>query len=205
MCHLGHRAVPRNERSLSTVNDHRASRRRGRRWCSVSGHGLDEAIGRGVDLYVIVGAGLDTFALRRPELLKRFRVLRARSTRYAGGETPPLRGTWAGVPPGFTSCPSTSRRRASAPPSRAVHSIRRPRRSSAGSASPVIWNATPCSRPCVPGSSPHLRDPTSLRTGTDFTAGPSRHALGWALRGGLRHRRGGLERPPDFTQGAGYT
>ncbi len=35
---------------------------------------LDEAIGRGVDQYVILGAGLDTFALRRPELLKRVQV-----------------------------------------------------------------------------------------------------------------------------------
>jgi methyltransferase (TIGR00027 family) len=35
---------------------------------------LSEAIGRGISQYVIVGAGLDTFALRRPDLRNRLQV-----------------------------------------------------------------------------------------------------------------------------------
>jgi methyltransferase (TIGR00027 family) len=35
---------------------------------------LDAAVSSGVDQYVILGAGLDTFALRRPDLLARIRV-----------------------------------------------------------------------------------------------------------------------------------
>lgn len=41
---------------------------------AVSEQRLGEAIARGVDQYVIVGAGMDTFAFREPELGKRVRV-----------------------------------------------------------------------------------------------------------------------------------
>jgi methyltransferase (TIGR00027 family) len=35
---------------------------------------VDERVGRGVDQYVLLGAGIDTFALRRPELASHLRV-----------------------------------------------------------------------------------------------------------------------------------
>jgi len=41
---------------------------------AISEQRLKEAIARGVDQYVIVGAGMDTFALREPELCERVRV-----------------------------------------------------------------------------------------------------------------------------------
>ncbi len=170
MCHLGHRAVPRNEQSLSTVNDHRSPRRRGRRWCSVSRHGLDQAIGRGVDQYVIVAAGLDTFALRRPELLKSvsgFFELDQPATQ--AGKRRRFAELEAAVPPGFTSCRPTSRRRAQRRARARFIRSEGPgtlqlarRRLLSGARRPAPDHASPA---LEPGSS----DPTSLRTGTDFT------------------------------------
>jgi Leucine carboxyl methyltransferase len=50
---------------------------------------LSDAISKGISQYVIIGAGLDTFALRRPDLQNRLRVLRNRSPLNARAEARP--------------------------------------------------------------------------------------------------------------------
>ena len=49
---------------------------------------LSEAVGSGVRQYVLIGAGMDSFALRRPSFSSRPRDLRGRSSRDADVQAP---------------------------------------------------------------------------------------------------------------------
>lgn len=121
-----------------------------------------EQAARGVTQYVILGAGLDTFAQRRPEIASRLTVFEVDQPGPQAWTRNAL-SNWASVSPsGCGWCRSTSRQVGPggirwSPPA----SIPASRRSSSLRASPCTSPKTPTGPPCArsPGSPPPRHSP----------------------------------------------
>ena len=137
-------------------------RRDARAWLVArSRYAEDRLAARPFTQYVILGAGFDSFAWRRPDLLHPLRVFRSTTPPPShGGATGSRRSHYPSATDMF-SLPLTSTasryRTASTPPG----STGRSRHCSRGSASPSIWNFWRSRRRSATSRSPH-RGPRSF-------------------------------------------